>query len=117
MAEAFRGECLSLAAQLEQYAKIDGMLPGVVAAMQESAAVLRRAAKPDEDPDAMNERRAAEDTTLASNVREATIEECAKLVEEMDFPAPRKNHRYQHDVKYGIVAAIRALSTTGKPKP
>ncbi len=38
-----------------------------------------------------------------------TVEACAKAIEEMEFPAPRKNHRYQYDVKYKMVAAIRAL--------
>ncbi len=42
--------------------------------------------------------------------REATIEECAKALEGMEFPAPRKNHRYEFDVKYKMGAAIRALS-------
>jgi hypothetical protein len=42
--------------------------------------------------------------------RSKTIEECAKVVENIDFPTPRKNHRYQYDVKYSIVSAIRALN-------
>jgi hypothetical protein len=57
----------------------------------------------------MVERRSAVD-------REAVIEECAKVVESIDFPAPRKNHRYQHDVKYSIVAAIRSLADKGEAK-
>lgn len=80
------------------------------------AILTRLAAKP-ADPDARNDKRMLEDMTLAHNVRKATIKECAKLVEEMNFPAPRKNHRYQHDVKYKIVADILALSTTAERNP
>lgn len=103
MAAAFRGECLSLAAQLEQYAKIDGTLPGVVAAMQESAAALRLAAKLDgDDPE-----RASQDTKLAYTIREGMIETCANIALAID--SGRGNEKE-------IAKAILALSTTGKPK-
>lgn len=68
------------------------------------------ATKPAEefDPDAMNERRAAEDARLAANVREATIEECAKVSE---------NHTGGlYVVRVNIARDIRALSATGEPK-
>lgn len=94
------------------------------------------AAKPD-DPDAMNDKRALEDTKLASNVREATIEECASIAKAHKGAAQRARKAKGKTLHLGvdgydeIVAeergediaseiierSIRALSTTGKPKP
>lgn len=83
---------------------------------------LLLAAKP-ADPDTMNEKRALEDAKLASNVREA----CVKCVPTnwhdplLTGPdAPRNLLFGNRDVEQllrGIQDRIRALSTTGKPKP
>lgn len=88
------------------------------------AQIGERLAATPADPDAMNEKRAAEDAKLASNVREATIEECAKAVEvriKGTDGLPGGND-WGHYAPYNCevlacAAAIRALSTPGAPKP
>lgn len=83
----------------------------------------RLAAQPSSDPDAMNERRAAEDAALAANVREA----CAKVALDTGFVARTairstkgRTERLQavasEETAQQIRKAILALSTTGEPK-
>lgn len=69
---------------------------------------LRLAAKPS-GPDSANERRVQDDARLASNVREATIQECAKVV--------TSSHWGIKSVNEQIAKEVRALSTTGNPNP
>lgn len=106
MTAAFRGECLSLATQLERYAKIEGMLPGVVAAMQESAAALRLVAKPAEEV-----RETAIVAAMSSHFKSVIEASAGQPFAETDVHLPVKSFE-------GYAAAIcKALSTPGQPKP
>lgn len=90
-----------------------------------AAGLARLAANPASDPDAMNERRAADDTRLAANVREATIEECAEKISNMRqseaglFDPMHSGQRGQDrsDALLDAYRALRKLSPTGAPKP
>lgn len=111
---------MSLAAQLELYAKIDGILPGVVAAMQESAAALRIAAKSADE--GVREAR-AEDIAIALCLvdgrdpdDEAPIGE---MCDDANMPVPwwMVYVEYAESLLEKFNITQRAtLSTTGEPK-